>query len=244
MFAVHVILDKIEESCDSDKDLNDVQDKEMILAEGSTDKIDKVDVNEEEDSSLGNSKERAPRESEHVQLEEQGRRSSRTPKPRVVYFAELPPVSHAGHANNSNHNQHSSSRSTNNSSNNTIDDSHTNEDGDDDNEMPDSQSGLGSALPAVRKFFSTRLEQVVTFLGGHTCICHYLYRHISLFYLRSSSAISPSVNISILVYSCSYQISSASDIISVAANLLLHLNLSSFVLMSSICMFCLYPYSC
>lgn len=174
--------DKIDETCGTGKDQEDIiQDKEKIPAETCPDKLDKVEFNEgdvgngTEDRTLGTSRERILKESEHVHLEEHGRRSSRTPKPRVVYFAELPPVSHTGHTNNSNHghggshNHHSTTRNNNNNSNSTnaADDSHTNEDGDDDNEMPDSQSGLGSALPAVRKFFSTRLEQVVTFLGGY-----------------------------------------------------------------------------
>ena len=178
--------DKVDETGGTGKDQEDImQDKEKIPVETCIDKLDKVEFNEgdvgngTEDSALGTSRERVLKESEHVHLEEHGRRSSRTPKPRVVYFAELPPVSHTGHANNSNHghgaghNHHSTTRNNNSNSTNTTDDSHTNEDGDDDNEMPDSQSGLGSALPAVRKFFSTRLEQVVTFLGGHknTFIC-------------------------------------------------------------------------
>lgn len=241
--------DKIDDTCDTGKDLEDVmQDEEKIPTDVSIVKVDKVDFSEgdlgfgTEDSSLGTSRERVSRESEHVHLEEHGRRSSRTPKPRVVYFAELPPVSHTGHANNSNHghsgshNQHSSTRNSNNNNNNnnTNDESHTNEDGDDDNEMPDSQSGLGSALPAVRRFFSTRLEQVVTFLGGYidlipafviifislysnlsinpfTCVYMFAYNH---FYLYSSFLLSIinhcrlsthiSMNIFINHYLCSF----------------------------------------
>jgi hypothetical protein len=183
------MADKTDEICDTGKDQEDImQDREKIPSETCMNKLDKVEFNERdvgfgtEDSALGTSRERVSKESEHVHLEEQGRRSSRTPKPRVVYFAELPPVSHTGHANNSNHghsashNHHNSTRNNNSNSNtNTADDSHTNEDGDDDNEMPDSQSGLGSALPAVRKFFSTRLEQVVTFLGGWNSIVIYIF---------------------------------------------------------------------
>ena len=200
--------DKIDDTCDTGKDLEDVmQDEEKIPADVCTVKVDKVDFNEgdlgfgTEDSSLGTSRERVSRESEHVHLEEHGRRSSRTPKPRVVYFAELPPVSHTGHANNSNHghsgnhNQHSSTRNSNNNNNNnnnnTNDESHTNEDGDDDNEMPDSQSGLGSALPAVRRFFSTRLEQVVTFLGGYI----YLISAIVIIFISFHIQIHPSIHL-------------------------------------------------
>ena len=202
--------DKIDDTCDTGKDLDDVmQDEEKIPADVSIVKIGKVDFSEgdlgfgTEDSSLGTSRERVSRESEHVHLEEHGRRSSRTPKPRVVYFAELPPVSHTGHANNSNHghsgshNQHSSTRNSNNNNNNnnnnnTNDESHTNEDGDDDNEMPDSQSGLGSALPAVRRFFSTRLEQVVTFLGGYIYL---ISGSVITFIFSTSKSIHQSISI-------------------------------------------------
>lgn len=115
--------------------------------------------------------EKSSAESEMVHHEEHGRRSSRTPKPRVVYFAELP-ASHAGHA--AGHNSHTAGRSSSNNSSgmssntssNSHDESHSNEDGEDDIEMSDSQSGLGAALPALKKFFTTRLEQVVVFLGG------------------------------------------------------------------------------
>jgi hypothetical protein len=194
--------DKVDETSGTGKDQEDImQDKEKIPVGNCTDNLDKVEFNEgdvgngTEDSALGPSRERVLKESEHVHLEEHGRRSSRTPKPRVVYFAELPPVSHTGHASNSNHghgashNNHSTTRNNNSNSTNAADDSHTNEDGDDDNEMPDSQSGLGSALPAVRKFFSTRLEQVVTFLGGHknTFICIFICTFISIIFISFPS---------------------------------------------------------
>ena len=119
--------------------------------------------------------------------EEHGRRSSRTPKPRVVYFAELPPVAHTsssshnhGHNNNNHSNNHrdshastrgnssnnnSSSGNSNNSGNQDID-VQTAEDGDEDLETSDGQSGLGCALPALKKFFTMRLEQVILYLGG------------------------------------------------------------------------------
>lgn len=112
--------------------------------------------------------EKTSAESEMVHHEEHGRRSSRTPKPRVVYFAELP-ASHAGHAAGHTAGRSNSSSGTNsNTSSNSHDEAHSNEDGEDDMEMSDSQSGLGSALPALKKFFTTRLEQVVVFLGGDT----------------------------------------------------------------------------
>ena len=125
--------------------------------------------------------------------EEHGRRSSRTPKPRVVYFAELPPVAHTnnsshGHNNNNNNNNNShhnnnhhantrgsnnhsnnsnsSNNNNNNSNNNQENEVHAVEDGDDDLESSDGQSGLGNALPALKKFFTMRLEQVILYLGG------------------------------------------------------------------------------
>ena len=121
--------------------------------------------------------------------EEHGRRSSRTPKPRVVYFAELPPVAHTnssshghGHNNNNNHHNnnhrdsHASTRGNSGNNNCTSGISHnignqdvdlqTAEDGDEDLETSDGQSGLGCALPALRKFFTMRLEQVILYLGG------------------------------------------------------------------------------
>ena len=170
------------ESCSmlvDDKKLRDEGDMEDITGEmRETDEIDEAIKEEKEiitediadEKFLGEK----DTEVEAVHPEEHGRRSSRTPKPRVVYFAELPPVSHThtGHVNNSHGGHHASNRNNNGSSNNNSnssnshDDTQCNEDGEDDFEISDNQSGLGSALPALKKFFTTRLEQVVVFLGG------------------------------------------------------------------------------
>lgn len=172
-----------------EKKIRDEGDMEDITGEmREADEIDEAMTEEKEitieedvadEKFLGEKNTEVEAEVEAVHPEEHGRRSSRTPKPRVVYFAELPPVTHThtGHANNSHsgHSHHSSTRSNNNgnsssnnnnNSSNSLDDSQCNEDGEDDFEISDNQSGLGSALPALKKFFTTRLEQVVVFLGG------------------------------------------------------------------------------
>lgn len=197
------IEDAADTESDNDRDMEEEETEDSNLGKSSTDDrcihnradVDKTDDRQESRESEETGEREGIRDIHdndrftnvvHPQ-EEHGRRSARTPKPRVVYFAELPPVAHTsssshshGHNNNNHNNNHrdshastrgnssnnnSSSGNSNNSGNQDID-VQTAEDGDEDLETSDGQSGLGCALPALKKFFTMRLEQVILYLGG------------------------------------------------------------------------------